>query len=156
MKLAFLCPQQRRRLEYRPASAKTVWEHCSNLPNNRASHSVTNAMIMRGNAFEAADIYVQHSRGAQPHLLARYIDTALHLIEQLADLQQPRLGIAVASISALTLQRTSHTGGDRRAIRLGLRRLRETTAQLLEQLSSTDQGANDHRRTQNVLPGLPD
>lgn len=140
MNLAFLCPQQRQRMYQRPHVARDLWDHYVSYVQVNDVIPCTAKLTLYGNALEAATLYLNHSQDRRSHLLARYSDTAVRLIETLSALKQPRLGIAVACISTLTLERMRRTGADPRAVCLGQRRFKHITENLQATVAHPSEG----------------
>lgn len=125
MRLNFLCAYHRRSLWEQPRNAKNLWQEYElrlrehPLGNEPSPRDVK----LAGSALEAANIYLASKEAIDPHLLARYSESALTLIRMLSRLTQPRLATIVLAGTSAMIEQIATLDQELAASRFAYRRL---------------------------------
>ncbi|MEO0438238.1 MAG: hypothetical protein AAF098_15165 [Pseudomonadota bacterium] len=134
MRLQFLCPQHREALSSRPATAADFWRESQERLRETDIEATPGRVSLAGSALEAAGIYLNACGRCQSEDIERYTDTALSLIDLLAQLQQRRLALVVVAGANAMVEQLAQWGGDKMAAVEASRRLTQEGMHRVEPL----------------------
>ncbi|MEM6301534.1 MAG: hypothetical protein AAF749_07325 [Pseudomonadota bacterium] len=134
MRLQFLCPQHREALASRPATAADFWRESEQRLRETDIEATPRRVSLAGSALEAAGIYLNACGQCQTEDIERYADTALSLIDLLAQLRQRRLALVVVAGANAMVEQLAQWGGDKMAAVEASRRLTQEGMHRVEPL----------------------
>ena len=124
MRLNFLCEHHRRSLMASPDAAGELWCNSLDRLEELAPAATPYRVNLTGSALEAAGIYLIANPACDAIEIARYVRTALSLVELLGQLSQDRLVLIVVAGANATLEHLARNGADSAAAARGRRRLK--------------------------------